>query len=451
MRVSTKNPVVWLWVLYTLFVAYSSLIPFSVEAIPSNFSEATVRMIAYYKPNIHISKLDILANLLFYIPFGFLTTGLAIQYGFGVLFALGLGTVLSTFLSFFLEVGQVYFSARTSSVFDLFLNTASGFAGAFAAAIYFPLFHQWSKETFFKLLHEKPFFLAALILGGLIFSGGLMPLDISVQISDIKNSIKEIQWIPFIVRGDEPLNYANLSTNFFLFTAFALLCHFSFRLYSSHLPSVALPTIFLTLCLAGVTEFAQIFIISRTTNTTDLVIAALAATLATVSAPRIEKLIFHINQQANLEGRAPRSVVALYLGTFLVPIYSAIVAYLLLAPLNFQFSLELAKSKLSWSVLVPFHAYWAGSGYYLFALEDLLFTMGLFGTLGALLYFCIRGFPFASIITVFYCVLLSTAIEGLQFFEPGRVPEITDVLSATLGSVLGIFAIRNISKFLVSK
>jgi glycopeptide antibiotics resistance protein len=442
-RKFTKNPIGWIWIIYSLFVAYSSLIPFGPESIPASFSEAAQRMIAYYEPDIHISKMDILANILFYIPFGFLTAGLAIQHRFKIPLSLGLGALLSAVLSLFLEVGQVYFSARTSSIIDLFLNTASGFMGAIAAAIYFPLFHQSTKETLVHLLHEKPILLITLILGGLIFLGGLVPLDVSIQVSDIKNSVKGIQWVPFMSSNGEPFNYANLSTNFVLFVAFAFLCHLSFWLNAPIFSSFALPTVFITLCLAGMVEFIQLFIVSRTTSVTDIIVALLGGVVGGILAVPIEKVQFHRSQPvkvAEIRSVSSPSIAVCYLVASSVLLYSILVAYLLLTPLEFKFSLTVAKSKVSWGQLIPFYAYWGGTNYF-WSLQDLFFTSFLFIPLGALLYFYLRHHPFARTLTILYCLLLSISIECLQFFQPNRYPDLTDILSAVAGSYLGIWSL----------
>src|SRR6266700_3507555 len=102
----------YLFVAYALLVVYASLHPFSGwrdQGVPQ-FAFLTARFPRPYLP------FDLAANLLGYMPLGFLA----------VLSALA--------LSLALESLQLYLPTRTSSNLDLFANTAGGIIGALAAA-----------------------------------------------------------------------------------------------------------------------------------------------------------------------------------------------------------------------------------------------------------------------------------------------------------------------------
>src|SRR6266496_2849871 len=119
----------YLFVAYALLVVYASLHPFSGwrdQGVPQ-FAFLTARFPRPYLP------FDLAANLLGYMPLGFLAVLAAhpilrgrAAFAFAVLCALA--------LSLALESLQLYLPTRTSSNLDLFANTAGGIIGALAAA-----------------------------------------------------------------------------------------------------------------------------------------------------------------------------------------------------------------------------------------------------------------------------------------------------------------------------
>jgi len=119
----------YLFVAYALLVVYASLHPFSGwrdQGVPQ-FAFLTARFPRPYLP------FDLAANLLGYMPLGFLAVLAAhpilrgrAAFAFAVLCALA--------LSLALESLQLYLPTRTSSNLDLFANTAGGVLGALAAA-----------------------------------------------------------------------------------------------------------------------------------------------------------------------------------------------------------------------------------------------------------------------------------------------------------------------------
>src|SRR6266704_3189981 len=119
----------YLFVAYALLVVYASLHPFSGwrdQGVPQ-FAFLTARFPRPYLP------FDLAANLLGYMPLGFLAVLAAhpilrgrAAFVFAVLCALA--------LSLALESLQLYLPTRTSSNLDLFANTAGGIIGALAAA-----------------------------------------------------------------------------------------------------------------------------------------------------------------------------------------------------------------------------------------------------------------------------------------------------------------------------
>ena len=119
----------YLFVAYALLVVYASLHPFSGwrdQGVPQ-FAFLTARFSRPYLP------FDLAANLLGYMPLGFLAV-LAAHPILRVRAAFAFAVVCAFALSLTLESLQLYLPTRTSSNLDLLANTAGAVLGALAAA-----------------------------------------------------------------------------------------------------------------------------------------------------------------------------------------------------------------------------------------------------------------------------------------------------------------------------
>src|SRR6266540_2716689 len=113
----------YLFVAYALLVVYASLHPFSGwrdQGVPQ-FAFLTARFPRPYLP------FDLAANLLGYMPLGFLAV-LAAHPILRVRAAFAFAVLCAFALSLTLESLQLYLPTRTSSNLDLFANTAAAAA-----------------------------------------------------------------------------------------------------------------------------------------------------------------------------------------------------------------------------------------------------------------------------------------------------------------------------------
>src|ERR1039457_5236999 len=121
---STRSRYIFL-LLYSLFIIYGSLFPLTDWRIPQQ------DLLSAWQQEIgkHVSRSDLITNILAYIPLGFLfsyAVSTRIRNGAGILMATAFGTLLS----FSMEFLQQYLPARTSSPVDLLLNMLSTLIGA---------------------------------------------------------------------------------------------------------------------------------------------------------------------------------------------------------------------------------------------------------------------------------------------------------------------------------
>ncbi|MGC2518942.1 MAG: VanZ family protein [Burkholderiales bacterium] len=119
----------YLFVAYALLVVYASLHPFS------GWRDQGLPPLAFLTAPFprFISAFDVTANVIGYVPFGFLAV-LAVHPSMRGGAALAFGIACAFLLSFLLEALQLYLPSRISSNLDLLANTAGGTIGALAAA-----------------------------------------------------------------------------------------------------------------------------------------------------------------------------------------------------------------------------------------------------------------------------------------------------------------------------
>ena len=113
---------------YVLLIVYGSLYPFTGWRWPDDH---TAIILQGWWPQ-HISRGDLITNLLAYFPLGYLLSR-ALPRRLNGFAAIAWTTVLGTFLSAGIEVMQIFLPQRQSSLSDIVLNSISTLIGAFLA------------------------------------------------------------------------------------------------------------------------------------------------------------------------------------------------------------------------------------------------------------------------------------------------------------------------------
>jgi glycopeptide antibiotics resistance protein/O-antigen ligase len=128
----TPRRLLWLVALvYTTFVIYGSLVPFDFHPLPWDQAVARFSAIPYLKLGVG-SRADWVANLILYIPVGYLLMGVWVGWSRSLL-VLTVGAILSGFvvagLALSIEFAQLFFPPRTVSLNDLYAEWAGGALG----------------------------------------------------------------------------------------------------------------------------------------------------------------------------------------------------------------------------------------------------------------------------------------------------------------------------------
>lgn len=177
--------------LYLLFIIYGSLFPLAAWRVPQHGLVDTWLVTA----GRHVSRSDLLTNILVYIPLGFLISSIcSVKLGDGV--RILLATVLGTLLSFFMESIQLFLPARSSSLVDLLLNMLSTLLGALA---YYWLrenagFGKWLREWQQGYVCEGRTADIGLMLFAAWVGTQLAPFVPSLDVGDVKNGLKPL-WL----------------------------------------------------------------------------------------------------------------------------------------------------------------------------------------------------------------------------------------------------------------
>ncbi|MEZ6139607.1 MAG: VanZ family protein [Zavarzinella sp.] len=181
---------------FALFIVYGSLVPF--EAISLSFSTARIQFAEAMRTTFSFeSRSDWVANILLYIPLGFVGCA-ALMVDRRHLWA-PMAVIAAVFvICMGVEFAQLWFPMRTTSVNDVIANTVGGGIGAVGWCLYGQNVTErmrtlWTtsgrEHAFFRII---PFYLLFLIA----VNG--MPFDLSISPTELwyKYKAGRIQWFP---------------------------------------------------------------------------------------------------------------------------------------------------------------------------------------------------------------------------------------------------------------
>ena len=177
----------WLLVALVLVgIVYGSLYPFAFQ-IPPGSDGALASFLATWKRPPQ-SRGDFLANLLFYLPFGFVAVH-ALAERLGRNSALALTVAIGALLSLGMELSQHFVVGRVSAMSDFYLNSIGTTAGAFAGLV-------WGQDFLaMKIVPREASPFAALLL--LAFLGWrLFPYEPVIDLHKYWASIKPVVLTP---------------------------------------------------------------------------------------------------------------------------------------------------------------------------------------------------------------------------------------------------------------
>ena len=267
---SNRNLLWWLTLGYTAFVIYGSLVPLHFRARPLDEAWEYFQQIPYLELGIG-SRADWVANILLFVPLAFLWLGGAVAESWvGRQSAcLGFRPVCCVGLSVAIEFTQIFFPPRTVSLNDIIAETIGAVIGTAHGGQWVAA--SWAgwpdgprrtrrRGTAERLLYAYLF---------LLFGYSVLPLDLTISAVEIYHKWHEgkVLLVPFsaVYETGAQRAYALLAD-----VAIWIPAAFLWKLSS---PRPARQIVLYVLACATIIEVLQLFVYSRVTSTTDVLMA----------------------------------------------------------------------------------------------------------------------------------------------------------------------------------
>lgn len=423
-RNDSRSLQVRLLLLYLLFVIYGSLVP--LRFVHRNWASAIEAFwhIPFLDLGIH-SRADWVANFLLFIPLTFLA-GLVLNSTPGtfrrVVIAAML-TVLAGALAVGIEFTQLFFPQRTVSQNDILAEGLGGIVGTVLHFFVGARVQAWL-DGFWRAQQSQDrasILLSSYLLILLVFN--VMPLDLTLSPVEMFHKWKEgrLLFIPFSGLNDGwAIALYGLLTDMLIWAPvgalWALKSARSFR-----------QIFWLGLLAAGGIETLQLFVYSRTTDVTDVLLGACGALGGAVLLRRTRPTWPTIATLIKRHWRALWSA------------WAVILLAVFWFPFHFQVANLSGADVVAAFTRVPFYTYYFGSEFH--AINELLRKVGFFLPAGLILGLAasLRAEASPGMVRLHLGMLgvLAFVVEFGQLALPGKVADVTDALLEFGGAWLG--------------
>jgi glycopeptide antibiotics resistance protein len=441
---SERRRLVILLVLWIVFIIYGSLIPLHFRAI--DFGSAWLRFREV--PFLHLSiesRADWVANILLFIPLGFLVLGVFSvgRSGWSVILLAVPTSLLCTGFSFVIEFTQIWFPPRTVSQNDIYAETIGGIVGASVWIIAGQKIVEWmriissdsGKRT--KLDMVWRFY----ILGFLFYS--VLPLDITISVGELykKYKLERIILIPFSYQYGSILRLLyDIIPDIISFIPIGIwiagktsgIKHKTHELLARVLLSGGV--------VIGV-EFTQLFIYSRYFDTTDLFTGTFGIVIGHWIARRWRTPVAP-QKSENLDG--PKKLIQISVWSCLLIGYSIVLISVFWYPFDLIEDIALVKDRWRHFFKLPFSAMYYGTEFN--AVIQVVRKTLFFMPIGVVCHILITQLSARSEVraclfglSLCYTFGLGMGIEVGKLLIASRYPDFTSVLLYMLGAGLGVW------------
>jgi len=399
-----------LWVLYALFVVYGTTIPFkfSLDYHELAIKIAAIRLIPFVDSTTHnrASIPDMVQNMFLFVPIGTLGYLVKLRKRSGQVPNGAIVVLLGLCLSFSVEALQLFTPDRITSMTDLIMNTTGVLAGFVAAYVISVSFVWCVSLAVARRYLWQPFMYYFLISLILVVIVEWEPFDFTLDVGSVLPKIKLLLISPFAFSSSlksEPM----LFFNFFLlgFTCAALLRSVGMRVYT-------IWAFLLTSAVGVFLESSQLIVTSRMPQVQSVIAIWLACSCGS--------LFERINVGRSL-------TVFWVLLTILATGISG--AFMMLSPFHFVGKYH----GFNW---VPFLPYYEQTSFV--ALGNFIESALLYAPMGFILKHLCSEKKWVPLMAAGGALAISLPIEYLQGWIPDRVPDITSILGAVCGTILGV-------------
>jgi glycopeptide antibiotics resistance protein len=421
---------------------YNTLIPFSFEHGLSDLQDLIHNFDFAVLDLDDISLTDIVGNILLFIPYGFLMF-MFLQHR-GIPHPVFITTVIGMGISFFIEVMQFFIASRDSAVHDIINNTLGSGIGAVAASFYSHQVAENSRKIFYDLLDRKPFLLLLVIIGMAQFITAIMPFTVSISVSDLLDSIKDSNIIPFNYQSmgalflnhpnkldQQPFDITIMMEDLIFWVAGGYILRLCYRLYWRKKPYRKLLMWGIPLVYFPFIEFVQIFITSRITDINDIISGLGGIVIGNFLYDLLRPV-----RRKNLNSDLDLLKIPLI-------IYWVFILFSGFRPLDWSFDPKVLAVDMRPDNLIPFYAYFRKTS--LWNIYDVVNSLTYFLPISLFWSYRLkeRGAPYVKIylLTTITGLMAGALIEFTQLLSAARIAEITDVLAYGGSGAIGTFMI----------
>ena len=395
------------WLLSVLFIVYGTLIPFnidlSVDTLAKNIQHSALT--PFMDPDGSRASIpDIVQNILLFIPFGvlgFLSMRRRRSDAVVGVFVLISGTFLSLTVEFF----QLMTLDRTTSVTDLITNTMGSAIGIAGIWIFMGLLVRLADVNRIKAYFSSQYSFAFIVAGLIVIAGTLQPFDFTLDVGQVGSKVKGLISHPvdlsFILK-DEAAAFIRQ----FLFILAGVL-------WLNRIQRNSLTFILIVGCalFSLFLEISQLIVGSRMPSVQDSIVIIIASVLG-----------------AALARPLARCGIG-FLCTVMVGATALSAALMTLYP--FEFSREF--SKINWT---PFLAYYQITSFVAFS--NFIESMLLYLPMGVVLALLGRRENKIMPMVLLLTLAIAMPLEWIQGWVSARFPDVTDILGAAFGAILGV-------------
>ena len=430
-------------VFFSTIAVYGSWVPLNYQPLDFDTAVAEFAKVPYLALRIE-SRADFVANILLFIPITyFWTAALSLRQTsflrrWGIL---GGVVILAAAFSVALEFSQLWFPGRTVSQNDIIAETLGAVVGAVLWLATGRSVTSWLRDALNQRAARGRFdHLLTLYLAGLLIYM-VLPLDLTIRPAEIWRKIREgkVVLVPeFPDRFDFTAVYGMLRDVGLWIPVGMWAVVWMLPRGATRRPFLG--SIFLAGILLVATEIAQVFVYSRYTSTTDVLLGLVGAAAGVAMMRHLRR-----GEWTSLD-REPKSRKWLSAGYFALALAVAI-GVSLYSCQSSQPRLtdgKLIETRFYGMFRVPFAAMYYGTEFN--AVGQILWKGGLFALIGGLLTKAVyelrlpQGLVRAALLlALLFATTVAIGIELGQVFIPERVPDVTDILISMAGAALGVF------------
>jgi VanZ family protein len=403
-----------LLIFWCCFIVYGSLIPFRFSAdtdfVLSNL--AKVQFFPFQAGSKNFSLLDIVSNVLLFIPFGFLLSGSGLDIlGRSWLQRVWTTGVLAFVFATLIEAGQLFAAGRRASGIDVESDVLGALLGGVAAY----LLQRYKKQVdaCMQAARAEHRLVPIGLLMLWLCSDAFYPFAVTLDVSTGWHNLKHARWIPsHETRGfwldhvvDEAVTFGMLS---------GLICSVLRRHLSG--ATTAAVAIAAAVAFSLALEVGKLLVVGRVPTAENVLLASVGAVLGVTAVPMLAV--------RGPIGRHPKRALAALALSLLV--------YSELTPFAFAFSssaLAAQMGRIEWMPLLSYSRADAQS-----ALFDFWRKLALSGFWGFSFVWVRNSTPGRAARAG---LVVGGALEAAQLFTVSRIPSIGDMLILGLGAWIG--------------